>query len=212
LGRAMIVATNPADTLEIEVKIHVASHLPIRLRLEEEGAILTAPRVYERNVRYEDEKNSLTRNHRVLRLRQDSRARLTYKEPVEEKIEGVQVRTELEVTVDDFEMMDIILEKLGYIPAWTYEKYRTTYELFGAEITLDELPYGYFVEVEGALDAIERIVPLLFEGPYTRIKGSYSDLFFRVKKQLGLKVNDLTFENFKGIQVPDDAFLRAEDE
>ncbi len=203
----MTMATNPTDTLEIEVKIHVAAHEPIRSRLEAAGATLTAPRVYERNVRYEDSKNTLTRNHRVLRLRQDTRARLTYKEPVETQIPGVHVRTELEVTVDDFATMEMILSKLGYIPAWSYEKYRTTYALFGAEVTLDEMPYGNFVEVEGDVDQIERIVPLLFEGEVTRIKASYSDLFFAVKKQLGLKIDDLTFENFKNIIVPDNAFL-----
>jgi adenylate cyclase class IV len=30
-----------------------------------------------------------------------------------------------------------------------YDKYREVYELHGRHIMLDELPYGYFVEIEG---------------------------------------------------------------
>ena len=163
--------------------------------------------VYERNVRYEDAENNLTHSHRVLRLRQDTRTRLTYKEPVKQAFEGVQARVELEVTVSDFEMMDTILGKLGFMSAWTYEKYRTTYTLFGAEVTLDEMPYGNFTEVEGPRDAIERVLAVLFTGEFTRIQASYSDIFFRVKQRMHLTMNDLTFDNFKGITVPDSAFL-----
>src|ERR1700694_2137927 len=109
-----------ANHLEIEVKVKVPDHAAIRQRLEEVGAKLTAERVYERNVRYEDAENNLTHSHRVLRLRQATRARLTYKEPTKQTFEGVQTRVELEVTVSDFEMMDTILGKLGFFPAWTY--------------------------------------------------------------------------------------------
>ena len=40
-----------------------------------------AQRVFERNVRYENDDKSLTDNGIVVRLRQDHRVRLTYKEP-----------------------------------------------------------------------------------------------------------------------------------
>ncbi|MBX3085716.1 MAG: class IV adenylate cyclase [Anaerolineae bacterium] len=191
-----------SKTVETEVKLYVTDLTSIEQRLQALGAHLAAPRVYERNVRYEDAANSLTKNEKVLRLRMDSRARLTYKDPYNTTTTGIMSRTELEVTVSDFEMMDLILRKLGFYAAWTYDKYRTTYEMDDCEIVLDELGFGLFVEIEGEADAIEAMITKLGLTNVKRIPASYSVLFFRVKRQLGLTFDDLTFENFKGVTIP----------
>ncbi|MHB8629068.1 MAG: class IV adenylate cyclase [Aggregatilineales bacterium] len=198
------------EPVEIEAKVHVADLESIRPLLEHVGAKLIAPRVYERNVRYENAEGTLTSTHRVVRLRQDTRVRLTYKEPSLQYLDGATSRTELEVTISDFAMMDAILGKLGYSPAWLYEKYRTTYEWHDAEIVLDEMPYGNFVEVEGPQAMIEDALLVLGLSELTRIKSSYSDLFFQLKARLGWRFNDLTFDNFRGIVVPEDAFDKIE--
>jgi len=190
------------NNVETEVKVYVTDLAPIEQRLQALGAHLAAPRVYERNVRYENAANSLTKNEKVLRLRMDSRARLTYKEPIKATDEGISSRTELEVTVSDFEMMDALLKKLGFYAAWTYDKYRTTYELDDCEIVLDELGFGLFVEIEGDAESIEAMIAKLDLTAAKRIPASYSVLFFRVKRQLGLNFDDLTFENFKGVTIP----------
>ena len=138
--------------IETEVKIAVADLNAIRERLEAVGAVLRAPRVFERNIRYEDAAGSLTPNEIVLRLRQDTAARLTYKAPPDaEAAQPANVRTrfEAEVTVSDFDTMDVILQRLGFRPHVVYEKFRTTYQLGEAEVVLDEMPFGPFVEVEG---------------------------------------------------------------
>jgi adenylate cyclase class 2 len=198
------VSTEP---VEIEVKVHVADFEAIQPLLLNVGATLTAPRIYERNVRYDNADKTLTSSHRVLRLRQDTRARLTYKEPSPIILDGAQARTELEVTVSDFGMMDAILGKLGYFPVWLYEKYRTTYKWHDAEIVLDEMPYGNFVEVEGDESAIDEALRALELFKATRIKTSYSDLFSQLKVRCGWSFNDLTFDNFRGIVLPSDAFV-----
>ena len=190
------------NNVETEVKVYVTDLASIEQRLQALGAHLTAPRVYERNVRYENAANSLTKNDKVLRLRMDSRARLTYKEPIKATDDGISSRTELEVTVSDFETMDALLKKLGFYAAWTYDKYRTTYELDGCEIVLDELGFGLFVEIEGDAESIEAMLAKLDLTAAKRIPASYSVLFFRVKRQLGLNFDDLTFENFKGVTIP----------
>ena len=41
--------------------------------------------------------------------------------------------------------------------------------------------------------------------------GSYTTLFDVVKQHLGLTFSDLTFENFKGVNVPESAFRAADD-
>ncbi len=43
---------------------------------------------------------------------------------------------------------------LGYTPYFIYEKRRETFDLRGCEVMIDEMPYGWFLEIEGAADAI----------------------------------------------------------
>jgi adenylate cyclase class 2 len=190
--------------VEIEVKIKIENLAAVEQKLQAAGATLKAGRVYERNVRYEDAGETLTPAARVLRLRQDTGVRLTYKEPHDPVGGGAWARTELEVTVSDFETMDLLLQKLGFHAAWIYEKYRTTYELEGCEVVQDEMPFGPFIEVEGEPDAIQRALAALGLADAPRITASYSDLFFQIKARLGLDFRDLTFKNFEGITIPGD--------
>lgn len=190
---------------ETEVKLHVPDLAPIRARLEAAGAELAAPRVFEHNVRYDDAGRTMTPRHIVLRLRKDTRVRLTYKEEGASE-NGITSRLEAEVEVSDFEAMELILGRLGYTPYMVYEKYRTTYHLDGAEIVLDEMPYGTFVEIEGDKDTIEGVMNRLELQGFQRYDVSYAVLFDRVRRFLGLGFDDLTFANFAGITVPEEAF------
>jgi len=190
---------------ETEVKLYIPDLDTVKQKLEAVNAELKAPRVYERNVRYDNKERTMTPHGMVVRLRQDSRVRLTYKDDGTFE-NGVVSRFEAEVEVSDFDAMETILGKLGYTPYLVYEKYRTTYEMDGAEVVLDEMPYGNFVEIEGEKEAIERIIHTLELDDAKRFDGSYSTLFERVRQKLGLKFNDLTFANFKGIEVKEEAF------
>lgn len=194
-----------ANYTETEVKLYVPYLEAVQARLETIGAELTAPRVYERNVRYDNAERTMTPAGIVLRLRQDTRARLTYKAEGDVK-NGITSRFEAEVEVSDFEAMETILDRLGYTPYMIYEKYRTTFELDGAEIVLDEMPYGNFVEIEGDEGTIEKVINRLGLQKVTRYDGSYSVLFERARRALGLTFTDLTFANFKGVDVPESAF------
>ncbi len=177
--------------------------------LEREGAALNAPRILERNVRYDSADKALSARRAVLRLRQDKRVRRTYKEdpPEPEPSAGIgKTSTEIELEVMDFDAMQAILGRLGYQPYLIYEKYRTTYTLDEAEITLDELPFGNFAEIEGTQESIGRLLPRLAVADAPRFDVSYTILFERVRAALGLTFNDLTFDNFRGIAVPFSAF------
>lgn len=192
--------------LEVEVKLLVDDLDTVAARLVAAGAEKVVPRVFERNVRYENEDRTLTQSGIVLRLRQDRLVRLTYKEPVVQTEDDLASRFEAEVEVKEFHTMNLILRKLGFHPFMEYEKYRTTYTLDGAEIVLDEMPYGSFVEVEGRPDAIRAVLKRLGLDHSARYLCNYLLLFERVKARLGLEFADLTFANFEGVDVPRDAF------
>jgi adenylate cyclase class 2 len=201
----------PSNSVETEVKVLVESLAILEVRLKGLGATLAAERVFERNVRYDDDARSLSEVGQVLRLRTDTRARLTFKAPMGKAENGITSRAELEVTVDDFDTMDAILQRLGYRPLWVYEKYRTTYHWHGCEIVLDEMPYGLFVEIEGEISAIESVLAALGLEAAPRLPASYSVLFLKLKQLLNLPFDDLTFANFEGIAVPADAFTLLRD-
>jgi len=201
--------------LEVEAKLWVDDFRPVEGRLARLGAITRHPRTFERNIRYEDGAGSLTPAGIVLRLRQDDRVRLTYKGHAESgpalAAQGLQARFEAEVTLDDFATMDLILRRLGFRPAMSYEKYRTTYDLHGVEILLDEMPYGQFVEVEGEPEAIQATLTALGLADNRRFQVSYAVLFEYVRAHLGLTFTDLTFANFEDIHVPVEAFSPPEE-
>jgi adenylate cyclase class 2 len=195
------------DNREVELKLHVADLEPVRKMLDEVGAVLAAPRVLERNNRYDDAKGSLTGRGDVLRLRQDTRVRLTFKQGRDrQQVGDAMSRLEAETEVADFDAMDTILRRLGFGSWMVYEKYRTTYMLDGVEIVLDEMPYGNFVEIEGDGDKLQAVRERLGLKDAPAYQSGYTDLFRRVRDRLGLKFTDMTFENFKGIEVPESAF------
>lgn len=187
--------------IETEVKLYVPDLNPVAERIIAAGGTLHQPRVLERNIRYDTLHGMLSKRGIVLRLREDARVRLTYKSPANTQ-DDVMRRREIEVTVDSFAYMDVILRQLGFEPFTTYEKYRTTYVLDSAEIVLDEMPYGNFVEIEASAEVIEQMIIQLGLADCTRLLTSYLQLFAHIKAALGLDMRDLTFKHFQGISVP----------
>jgi len=186
---------------ELEVKFYLPDLLTLRARLETAGAQLVQPRVHEINLRFDTPSGDLARGYRVLRLRQDTEARLTYKGPGE-LVDGVRSRQELEFTVSDFGTARHFLEALGYEVSVMYEKYRTTYALRGVLVTLDEMPYGNFTEIEGPDGAsIRKTAEVLGLDWERRILDSYIMLFDRLRERLGLSFRDLSFANFEKLTV-----------
>ncbi len=192
--------------VETEIKLYCPDLKTVGQKLDSARAERVKPRVFERNVRYENAAKTLKAQHIVVRLRQDDRVRLTYKGPGT-VTNDIMERFEAEVEVSDFATMDLILNHLGYQPAMLYEKYRTTYAMNGAEIVLDEMPYGNFVEIEGAMATIEQLIARLDLAAAPRYGQSYAQLFDVVCANLKLDFTDLTFDNFAGIDVPASAFL-----
>jgi adenylate cyclase class 2 len=200
--------TSSGDGLEIEVKFQVADQVAFLKRLGDLGVVCTQERVLEINLRFDTTDGRLRAARQVLRLRKDNRVRMTYKGPAEES-QTVAIRPEIEFTVSDFESARNFLEALGYVISVVYEKYRTSFELEGAEISLDEMPFGLFCEIEGRdASQIENLASRLGLDWESRITDSYLMLFESLKTKRGLTIRDLTFESFSGILVtPQEIFL-----
>ena len=186
---------------EIEVKFHVRSLADIRQRLERAGAVLVQERQHERNLRFDTPDGTLGSGMRALRLREDDAARMTYKGPPQLS-GGARLRQELEFTVSDFDAARQLLEALGFQVYVMYEKFRATYALGEALVTLDEMPYGDFIEVEAPdghqVQAAAGKLGLRWED---RSLDSYLVIFDALRARYGFDFTDLSFENFASIVV-----------
>ncbi len=184
----------------------------VAARLKALGARVSSERVHETNLRFDTPAGALTHARQVLRLRQDASAVLTFKGPAAPG-QSVSMRQEIEFKVSDFEAARHFLEALGYQVAVIYEKFRTMYELRNLVVTLDEMPYGSFVEIEGPnAEAIRRAAVDLNLDWEARSLASYLALFNQLRASRGVSAKNLTFDELKGvISTPEDLGLKYAD-
>jgi len=84
------------------------------------------------------------------------RALLTYKQRFP-SASSIKQQQEDETEIADADAMEAILEALDFVPALVYEKRRATWRLGDAEIVIDELPFGLFMEIEGPEPTIRKV-------------------------------------------------------
>src|SRR3990170_619237 len=188
-----------APPIEIEAKFAVPQLEPFRRRLLDRSARLVLPRLQETNLRFDDPDGRLQRDGRVLRLRTNHDTRLTFKAPGPDP----EHRIEIEVAIDDAVAARQLLEGLGFRVVFVYEKYRETYGLGQAQIMLDELPFGLFVEIEADdLLAVRRAAETLGLHWPERLALTYLGLFESLRRRCGWSFRDATFANFVGHPAP----------
>ena len=189
------------EQLEIELKFFIADLDPLRERIRSLGAACTTERGFEHNVRYETDDDALRRGNCLLRLRRDRTATLTFKSPPPASDPRFKTYRELEVTVEDFDTMDAILNALGFTARQVYQKWRETWQLGDACLCLDSMPFGNFLEIEGPPASIMQSVRLLGLRWEHRILASYLGMFATLREAAKIDFADLTFDNFAGIAI-----------
>ena len=191
--------------IETEIKLYTPDLDAVEERLQTLGAELKMARAHEYNLRFDHPALHLAERRVVLRLRKDQHATLTYKDDAKLH-DDIVSRFEAEVCVGDFANTKLILEKLGFAISASYEKYRSTYSLANAEIVLDELPFGNFVEIEATRENIITLVERLELSLAPRLPFSYLQLFAHARawaqNTLGIEIKSFRFANFVGIEVP----------
>jgi adenylate cyclase class 2 len=140
-----------AEEVEKKYRVPAARREQILAKLVEVGAEFEAAD-FEENVLFRGGVLSLKQS--ILRLRRTRRqAVLTYKEALPSS-GNIKRRLEHETEIADAKALEAILENLGFQKWLVYEKRRETWQLGGVEVVLDELPFGLFLEIEGAENQI----------------------------------------------------------
>jgi predicted adenylyl cyclase CyaB len=169
----------PRDrSIEAELKFRLAGpgdHTRLRAALRKLGGKLEGS-YDEENFRFEGRGKIMRRNTLRLRVLDGGpRGVLTAKGPAQFR-EGVKVREETEVAVEDGHATLDILQQLGFRVLVVYRKHRAVWKLGPASITLDKLDFGYFTEVEGPLEEVPNIARSIGLDPAKAVKDSYSVL------------------------------------
>ncbi len=185
---------------EIEVKVPVASLSIFERQLDQAGFHLETPRTFEQNTLYDTPARDLKARGEILRVRQYGRRHIvTHKRHPdnEDAASMYKVRIETESEVSDGPALAEVFTRLGYGPAFRYEKFRSEYThpaVPGAHLVLDETPIGNFAELEGPTEWIDHMLTLLGIDPTTCITLSYGKLFLAWRDRTQSPANNLTFD------------------
>jgi adenylate cyclase class 2 len=180
---------------ETEVKISVPDLNVIATKLDSLGFHIHVGRAFEANTLYDTGNQALRAAGNILRLRQvGNRNVLTFKG--QEQSGPHKKREEIETEFDSSDAMQQILERLGYHPAFRYEKFRTEYKRSGDDqgvVTLDQTPIGNFLELEGPPDWIDATARLLGFSPSDYLLDSYGKLYLADCERRGVEPANMVF-------------------
>lgn len=178
--------------VEVEKKYRLDSgeQREVVRRLRESGAELHGED-FETNTIYGG--NGIDTSRVVLRIRQTERkATLTYKErnvvaqhSTPPSLQGVRSQREDETEISDPTALAAILDALGYAPSLVYEKRRATWKLNDVEVVVDELPFGLFLEIEGAEEGIRNAETMLALTETEAVAETYPELTARHGRRNG---------------------------
>jgi len=179
---------------EIEIKLAVPDAKRGQRLLRAAGFRVSKGRVFESNTIFDTPKLALRKSRTLLRVREAGGVRtLTYKGRPD--VAKHKSREELEIEISGARAMSIIFERLGFRPAFRYEKYRTEYRQGGSSgfATLDETPVGVYLELEGTPHWIDRTSRKLGFEEKDYITASYARLYLDWCERRGLKPTNMLF-------------------
>jgi adenylate cyclase class 2 len=181
---------------ENEIKLAVPSAAAARRLLRRAGFRVLQPRVFESNIVFDTPVRDMLHSGRLLRIREvNGSGLLTYKGSA---IPGRRhkCREEIETPVDDPQAARRILERLGFQPAFRYEKYRTEFTRAGRSgvAVIDEIPIGVYIELEGPPRWIDRTARELGFSPSDYITSSYGRLYREFCNAQGRKPGDMVYK------------------
>ncbi len=150
---------------EVELKAVVDNLADRRKRLEKAGAKLSFEgRLSDR--RYDIESRELAGRDEVLRVRRyegrsSSKTYLEWKGPTETQ-DVYKIREEVSTLVEDFDSLEQILTRLGFIVTMEIDREIVQYQIGGATVRFESYPrMDVLVEVEGEPDSIEQAIDAL---------------------------------------------------
>ncbi|MCX7829666.1 MAG: class IV adenylate cyclase [Acidobacteria bacterium] len=180
--------------MEVEVKVPFKNVEEVRNKILKAGGVLKRERHFESNFLYDFSDRSLSAQGCLLRIRElPEGALLTFKGKVLQH-EKFKTRPEAETLCQDKTAIKGILHSIGLKIYFRYEKYREEYNLCNALVCIDELPFGFFLEIEGDEENIEKVAEILVLDRNLFSKKSYAAIYAEICREQGKPFSDILFE------------------
>jgi adenylate cyclase, class 2 len=189
--------------IETEVKIRFPEGAAAaRALIERVGYELFEERTLESDQLFDRANEELRASDRVLRLRRTGeRAIVTYKGPKsnQAQLQRYKSREEIEFDISNAPAFERMLDRLGFVPRFRYEKYRTKFRAPGESgvlagvVSIDETPIGVFLELEGAPDWIDQTASRLGLSTEEYLTASYANLYQQYLRAYPATSQDMTF-------------------
>ena len=164
------------DYIEKEIKIKIEKPTEIIDKLRRNGAVFLGGAL-ERTVRFDTKNLDYEKNGKFIRCRSGFNNTITLKEKINDTTSGVRARKETEFEIEDMDKMEYILQALGLDYKRTMEKYRQQWRMNNVSITIDELCFGVYMEIEGEEAQIYKACEILGIDPNSKILVTYWDLW-----------------------------------
>src|SRR5512137_2617255 len=134
--------------LEVELKVKIPSLDPVREQLARKNA-RSEGKVHEHDIYYNAPHRDFAVTDEAVRVRYtDDHAVVTYKGPKIKKF-GLKAREELNFAVESGGTFETMLDRLGFTKTLEVNKWRETYQLGAASVSLDMVDgLGTFAEIE----------------------------------------------------------------
>lgn len=169
---------------EIEIKFKIANPDSIRKKLKKAGAKFFGE-TFEKTIRFDTKNKQLEKHGKFLRVRSGFKNTITFKRKLSKTDKKFKEREEIEFEISDPKGMEIILEKMGFSKKLIMEKYREKWQWGSAEVVIDKLPFGNFIEVEGSKKEIQKTIKALNLRFIDSLTATYWDLWEDYRKEKG---------------------------
>lgn len=179
---------------ETEIKFEIKSLDSLEKQIVKMGGYLVHPEILQRTYRFDTKKGDLEKEGVFLRVRTGEKNILTVKRKLAKDNPDFYQRHEWETEVSCPEMAIEGLKNLGFEKVLVMEKYRKTYCLSEVLITLDRLPFGNFIEIEGEKEDINRAVKFLDLEKLKPITVTYWDLHRQHNLKHNLREENIVFQ------------------
>lgn len=179
---------------ELEVKFLKIDRQKMKKHLQEIGAVMSRGRTLMRRLVFDNPLNPAS----YIRIR-DEGVKTTFTLKEIDNVEHIDGIKEMEIEIENFEVMKMILNKMGIKEKSYQESYRELWIKNEVEITIDERPgLKPFIEIEWPDESsIKAIVALLGFDMKKGVYGTVSEIY---QLELGLTpdyinyLKELTFE------------------
>lgn len=182
--------------------MHIEKEIKLLINLQKVKEILNNPTFkleksgFQRTTRRDTEDLTFEKQNTFIRTREDNKNIITVKRKTHNNTEVFE-REEFETEIDDIEVMNSILEILGLTKTWIMEKYRIQGQYDNVTITLDELPFGIYMEIEGEEEDIVEVANQLGLNLEGKITVTYWDLWdaYKAEHNIDPQIENIVFEN-----------------